>query len=308
MALPKILSNVNKGPGANKIAAVVLLLCLIVFFTAREFASTEKSMFSGVYNYRYEQLKLAVQEKDDALNEALDLLDQTEKAQKLQEAALDELRRKLAQYSQEISAAQEAIRKRDVAVKLKEESDRAAASAIQSSQLCRQQAASALQQKDFQMQHINNALEQARKEMESLQGEVSVAEQRIRQKESQMDAQITEYKVSIARAKNSMAEHGGSVAYLAEKARQTQLRHAEALSHAKTERSCQPEVEKLTAEIQTLSKWKREAIHQGCRIRPALRRSLLGQEDLQPVEKTDALHNIEAEYQVGGGTGLEIDG
>ena len=104
---------------------------------------------------RYEQLKLAVKEKDDALNEALELLDQTQKAQKLQEVALDELRSKLAKYSQEISEAQEAIRKRDVAVKLKEEADIAAASAIQSSQLCRQQAASALQQKDFQMQHVS---------------------------------------------------------------------------------------------------------------------------------------------------------
>ena len=117
--------------------------------------------------------------------------------------------------------------------------------------------------------------------MHALQGEVSIAEQRIRQKESEVDDQIKQYKVAIARTKNSMAEHGGSVAYLAEKARQTQIRHAEEIHHAKSERSCQPEIQKLTNEIEKLSKWKREAVHQGCRMRPAMRRSMLGQEGQQ---------------------------
>ena len=82
------------------------------------------------------------------------MLESTQKAQKMQEEALDELRNKLSRYTTEIAEAQDALRKRDVALKLKEESDRMAATAVQSSQLCRQEAAAALQQKDTQMQQV----------------------------------------------------------------------------------------------------------------------------------------------------------
>lgn len=108
----------------------------------------------GIPPHRYAQLKLALEEKDGALAEALDLLEQTQQAQQLQEQALDELRQQLAKYTAEITQAQEAMRKRDIALKLKEESDRIATTAVQSSQLCRQEAAAALQQKDVQMMQV----------------------------------------------------------------------------------------------------------------------------------------------------------
>ena len=103
---------------------------------------------------------------------------------------------------------------------------------------------------------------------------VTAAEDRYRRTEGQLQNSIKEYKIHIQRAKNQMQEHGGSVAYLAEKARLKQEDHARAIEHAKSDRSCQPEVEKLTAELQGLYKWKREAIHQGCRIKGLPRRSL----------------------------------
>jgi len=253
----------------TKIAWIVLATCSVLYLFAREYSMAEKGAFSSVYAYRYEQLKVALKEKDAALSEALDVLESTQKAQKMQEEALDELRNKLSRYTTEIAEAQDALRKRDVALKLKEESDRMAATAVQSSQLCRQEAAAALQQKDLQMQQINGALERARNDMGSLQSTVRAAEDRYRNTEAELNKSIREYKVHVQRAKNQMQEHGGSVAYLAEKARMKEHEHAREVQHAKSDRSCQPEIEKLTTELQGLYAWKREAVFQGCSIKKA---------------------------------------
>lgn len=115
--------------------------------------------------------------------------------------------------------------------------------------------------------------------MSSLQGLVTTAEERLKSREADLSKAIREHKVAATRSKNQMQEHGGSVAYLAEKARMTQSKHAENLEHARSERSCQPDIERLTAEIQSLAKWKREAIHNGCRISPSPRRSLAGADE-----------------------------
>lgn len=272
--------------GNTKIAMILMGSCLMLYLLAREFSMTEKGALSGIYSYRYEQLKVALKEKDAALSEALDLLEATQKAQKMQEEALDELRTKLTRYTTEIAEAQDALRKRDVALKLKEESDKMAATAVQSSQLCRQEAAAALQQKDLQMQQINGALERAKNDMSSLQMSVTRAEDRYRNTEAELNKSIKEYKFHVDRVKTQMNEHGGSVAYLAEKARMKQQHHAREIEHAKSERSCQPEIEKLTAELQGLYKWQREAVYQGCKVKrvkgtaDASRRSLGEEEPL----------------------------
>ena len=105
--------------------------------------------------------------------------------------------------------------------------------------------------------------------MGSLQATVRAAEDRYRNTESELNKSIKEYKVHVQRAKNQMQEHGGSVAYLAEKARMKQHEHAREVQHAKSDRSCQPEIEKLTTELEGLYKWKREAVFQGCSINKA---------------------------------------
>lgn len=254
------------------LGSLVLAAVVFVFITALQFSSSEKTAFNGLYGYTYQQLKVALVEKDAALTESLSLLERTQQAQKMQEDALDELRVKLARYATEIEEAQEAMRKRDVAVALKAEADKTAADAVLSAQLCRQEAAAALQTKDMQMLHINSALENARREMMGLQTAVQTAEDRIRLKERDLDRAIVHHKASVNRAKSHMHAQGASVAYLAEKSRQTIERHSDALDYAKSERSCQPEVAKLTREIEGLAKWKREAIHQGCRAKISHRR------------------------------------
>eukprot|EP00951_Prasinocladus_malaysianus_P017349 scaffold136668_cov51-Prasinocladus_malaysianus.AAC.1 len=60
-------------------------------------------------------MKAALKEKDAALAESLELLEQTQAAQRLQEQTLDELRAKLTAYTAEITEAQDAMRKRDLA-------------------------------------------------------------------------------------------------------------------------------------------------------------------------------------------------
>lgn len=269
-----MLAAAARGPGQQKylLGGLVIAAVTFLFFTALQFSSSERSAFSGLYDYKYSQLKVALREKDAALVESLNLLEQTQKAQQMQEDALDELRLKLVKYSSEIEEAQEAMRKRDLAVRLKAEADKTAADAVLSSQLCRQEAAAALQTKDMQMLHVNSALETARQEMSGLQTAVQTAEDRIRLKERDLDRAIIDHKAAVQRAKSHMHSQGASVAYLAEKSRQTAVKHSEALDHAKSERSCQPEVEKLVNEIEALAKWKREAIHQGCRAKIAHRR------------------------------------
>jgi len=268
------MSVATAARGSNRYALGGLVVAAVVFMfiTAAGFSSNEKSAFNGLYGYTYQQLKVALVEKDAALTESLSLLERTQEAQRMQEDALDELRQKLAKYSLEIEEAQEAMRKRDVAVAMKSEADKTAADAVLSAQLCRQEAASALQTKDMQMLHINSALENARREMSGLQTQVQTAEDRIRLKERDLDRAIVEHKAAVNRAKTHMHSQGASVAYLAEKSRQTIEQHGEALEHAKSERSCQPEVAKLTREIEALAKWKREAIHQGCRAKVSHRR------------------------------------
>uniref|UniRef100_A0A061S9N1 Uncharacterized protein n=1 Tax=Tetraselmis sp. GSL018 TaxID=582737 RepID=A0A061S9N1_9CHLO len=265
----------NRGPALNNVLALLLAVALLSFFVAKEFASSQRNNLLAGSNYKFDQLKAALEEKDKALAESLEILEQTQKAQKLQEETLEDLRQKLEEYKETIRVSQEAARHREVAVRLKEQAEHTASSAVQSTQLCRQESAAALQQKDMQMQQLNHALESARKEMNTMQGDVQRAQERLRGKEGELKSTIEDYRRAIIRTKGMMHDSGASVAYLAEKTRQQHQQHQSALEYAKSERSCKPEVDKLTAEVRSLAKWKREAIHQGCRAEPA-RRRLLG--------------------------------
>mmetsp|Transcript_48800 Transcript_48800/g.156304 ORF Transcript_48800/g.156304 Transcript_48800/m.156304 type:complete len:253 (-) Transcript_48800:919-1677(-) len=218
---------------------------MLLFTITRGKSSAEKGSLVQMYDYKYQKMKVNLEEKEQALTETFKVLEQMKEANKKQEDTLQEIKRKLAQQDSELKLRKEALHKRDVAVRLKEEAEAERDAALQATQICRQEAAAALTEKEHRISHADNAVESARREVDSLTEEVRTRDGHV----AQAQGHLSNCNKQVSMHKAATVERERSLEWLAEKTRQNQERHEMEVQYAKQERSCHKEVEHLRAQL-----------------------------------------------------------
>ena len=243
--------------GTTGLVAIVVACLLLAGFlqvlrTQTQAHNAKSGSLTEMYNYRFQKMKLVAEEKEAALKDTLDVLDQHADRSKRQEMTLEQLKERLRQMETELAEHRSNAHELDIAKRLKEQTEKAMETAKASVQVCRQEAAAALSEKNDKLMQADTALDLARKELEELQKELRVREGWVSERENR----LSRMSVELSKSMQVVEERGRAIEWLAEKKRQDDEKHKEQVEFAKEERSCHEEVLELRKKLGALNEKK----------------------------------------------------
>eukprot|EP00240_Pyramimonas_obovata_P004283 CAMPEP_0118936724 /NCGR_PEP_ID=MMETSP1169-20130426/20172_1 /TAXON_ID=36882 /ORGANISM="Pyramimonas obovata, Strain CCMP722" /LENGTH=344 /DNA_ID=CAMNT_0006880087 /DNA_START=40 /DNA_END=1074 /DNA_ORIENTATION=- len=229
-------------------ASAAVVIVVVLYLLSKQSGGGDDMQLAKIYETRYLELQSLLDEKDKALNETYKALTKTYEANKMQEETVKDIQLRLKSTQTELGALGGADALKDLETKhaVATEDKKQAEMTVQ---MCRQEAAAALQEKENLLWQHQQALERAREDVEALQRAVKEREGASHEKELELVTTSRNCQTKLQAAQETLAERERSLHWLVEKKRSEATVTTQRIVEAKSERSCQHDIDILRDEL-----------------------------------------------------------